>query len=424
MPRKKVVTKICPKCGYETTNDDIYCEVCGTLLVEKSEVKAEKKEEVKEVVVEKQIVYQKSPLINYILTAILCLIIGATGVLIYLDLVGTNSETGQSVISKSIEIKDEGISTAVQKVYDSVVVVENLKGETLQGTGTGFVYKKDKSFGYILTNAHVVEGGNKFYVTFTDKNRVEATVVGSDSYSDVALLKVDAKNVKAVAEIGETKDLRLGDTAFAIGAPLDYQVYSWSVTRGIISGTDRLVEVSVSNSQSADYVLKVLQTDAAINNGNSGGPLCNANGQVVGITNMKLASSAIEGMGFAIYIEDAVQYAEMFINGKTIQRPYLGIAMYDLSSLKNNFFFGTSINTDLTSGVYVQTVEDKSSAAKAGLKSGDIITAIDKEEVTSAAYLRYILYKHKIGDTITVTYYRNNQKQTAKVKLEGNGQKS
>ena len=358
------------------------------------------------------------------MTGVLCLILGATGVLIYLDLVGTSNENGTSIISKSVEIKDEGISAAVSKVYDSVVVVENYKSDTLTGTGTGFVYKKDKKYGYILTNAHVVADGTKFYVTFTDNNRVEATIVGTDSYSDVALLKVDVKNIISVAEIGKTEDLLLGDTAFAIGAPLDYQVYSWSVTRGIISGTDRLVEVSVSNSSTADYVLKVLQTDAAINSGNSGGPLCNANGEVIGITNMKLASSSIEGMGFAIYIEDAVEYAEMFISGKTIERPYLGIGMYDLSTIKSNYFFGSSINTDLTSGVYVQQVESGSAADKAGLKQGDIITAFDNEEVSSAAYLRYMLYKHKVGDTIEVTYYRNNEKKTTKVKLTSNSDKS
>ena len=160
--------------------------------------------------------------------------------------------------------------------------------------------------------------------------------------------------------------------------------------------------------------MKVLQTDTAINSGNSGGPLCNSNGEVIGITNMKLASSNIEGMGFAIPIETAIEYANTYIEGNTIDRPYLGIAMYNISDLRNSLF---GINTDLTDGVYIYSVENDSPAAEAGLQKGDIIVAIDDNKVTNSAYLKYLLYEYNIGDEVEFTYYRNDREYKTTVKL-------
>ena len=152
--------------------------------------------------------------------------------------------------------------------------------------------------------------------------------------------------------------------------------------------------------------MEVLQTDTAINSGNSGGPLCNSNGEVIGVTNMKIASSQVEGMGFAIPIETAIEYADKYISGETIKRPYLGISMYERTNV-----FENSIQ------IYVQSVEKNSPADKAGLKQGDIITAVNGNKVSSAAYLKYELYKHKIGDSITITYIRNNKEEKTTVVL-------
>lgn len=396
---------ICNNCNHRIEMDDRYCDNCG-MPVNVSNNNTKK---------------SNSSIFWYIMGGFLLFLLGAAGMFICIDYFYEfdNAEDNGGIL-KQVTITDNGIAESVSKVYDSVVVVENYKKDTLISTGTGFVYNKDKKYGYILTNNHVIDGATEVYVTFTNGIRKKVLIVGTDAYSDVALLKVDAESVIAVAKIGNSEKLRLGDTTFAIGAPLDYQVYSWSVTRGIISGKERLVEVSLSNSNTSDYVMEVLQTDTAINSGNSGGPLCNYNGEVIGITNMKLASSSVEGMGFAIPIEKAIEYAKIFLTGKTITRPYLGIAMYDLSSMKNSFFF-YNINTKLTSGVYINSVEKGSSAAIAGLQTGDIITKIDDTDVKSSAYLRYILYQHQVGDKIKVTYYRNDKEYKTTITLKGNG---
>lgn len=307
---------------------------------------------------------------------------------------------------KDVTVTDTGIADAVEKVYDSVVTVKNYARNQLYSTGSGFVFKTDDKYGYILTNYHVINGGSEVSVVFTNNKEEKVTVVGYDEYSDIAVLAVDKSLVLATAEIGSSNDMRVGDTTFAVGTPVDSSVYSWSVTRGILSGKDRLV-------QSDDYVMSVLQTDTAINSGNSGGPLCNSNGEVIGITNMKLASSQIEGMGFAIPIEDAVKNAETIISGKKINRPYLGVSIYDSNSYFNN-----------NSGVYVESVEKNGAADKAGIKSGDKILKVNDVEITNTSYFRYQLYKYNIGDKIKITIERNGNEKTLTVTLTGSGDKN
>lgn len=313
-------------------------------------------------------------------------------------------ETTKTV--KDVTVTDTGIADAVEKVYDSVVTVKNYVRNQLYSTGSGFVFKTDDKYGYILTNYHVIDGGSEVSVIFTNNKEEKVTIVGYDEYSDIAVLAVDKSLVLATAQIGSSNDMRVGDTTFAVGTPVDSSVYSWSVTRGILSGKDRMV-------QSDNYVMSVLQTDTAINSGNSGGPLCNSNGEVIGITNMKLASSQIEGMGFAIPIEDAVKNAETIISGKKINRPYLGVSIYDSNSYFNN-----------NSGVYVESVEKNGAADKAGIKSGDKILKVNDVEITNTSYFRYQLYKYNIGDKIKITIERNGNEKTLTVTLTGSGDKN
>ena len=307
---------------------------------------------------------------------------------------------------KDVTITDTGIADAVEKVYDSVVTVKNYVRNQLYSTGSGFVFKIDNKYGYILTNYHVISGGNEVSVVFTNNKDEKVTIVGYDEYSDIAVLAVDKSLVLDIAQIGSSNDMRIGDTTFAVGTPVDSSVYSWSVTRGILSGKDRMVQVD-------NYVMSVLQTDTAINSGNSGGPLCNSNGEVIGITNMKLANSQIEGMGFAIPIEDAVKNAETIISGKKISRPYLGISIYD----SNNYFNNTS-------GVYVESVEKNGAAYNAGIKSGDKILKVNGVEIANTSYFRYQLYKYNIGDKIKITIERNGIEKTLTVTLAGSGNKN
>lgn len=312
---------------------------------------------------------------------------------------------------KDVTVTETGIADAVEKVYDSVVTVETYKKSKLYATGTGFVYKNENGTGYILTNNHVIEDADSVRVVFTNNNSIEAKIVGSDKYADIAVLTVDSKNVLSVASIGNNSSSRIGDTVFAVGAPIDSSAYSWTVTRGILSGKDRMVEVSLNNSSVSDWVMSVLQTDAAINSGNSGGPLSNSNGEVIGITSMKLASSQIEGMGFAIPIEDALWYAEKFERGESIERPYLGVSMYNLSDIL------IRVDAPVSNGVYIDKVENGSPASSAGLKSGDVIVKLGDADITSLAFLKYQLYKHNVGDTVNISYYRGSELKTTNIHL-------
>ena len=320
---------------------------------------------------------------------------------------------------KNVTITDTGLADAVDKIYDAVVVVKTYKNNQLYSTGTGFVYKKDDHLAYILTNNHVIESGDSIVAEFTDGRQIETTVEGSDVYSDIAVLSLDAKEVSKVAEMGSSEEARVGDTVFTVGAPIDASAYSGTVTRGILSGKNRLVGVSTENSNVSDMMMSVLQTDAAINSGNSGGPLVNANGEVIGITSLKLSSSglsstaSIEGMGFAIPIETALNYAEKLENGESIERPVLGIEMINVSDM----YYSTIIKLGVTSGVYVNKVQDNSPAKAGGMQNGDVIVEVDDQEVSNLAYLRYLLYNHDIGDSMKVTVYRNGDYKDLEIHL-------
>ena len=321
-------------------------------------------------------------------------------------------------VERDVTVTDEGIADAVDKVYDAVVVVNTYVNGEAYSSGTGFVYKTEDKTAYLLTNNHVIENADDVYVTFTDGTIVEANIVGADVYSDVAVLSVDEDYIISIAEIGSSEDARLGDTVFAIGAPLD-SAYSWSVTRGIVSGKDRLVQVELtSGNTKTPMIVNTIQTDAAINSGNSGGPLANSNGEVIGITSIKLASSSIEGMGFAIPIETAIEYAEQLISGNEVERPYLGIYMLDVTSAYYyREYYDIIREANVTSGVIVTDFEDNSPAAAAGLEIGDIITKVDGHDISSSAYLRYYLYKHNVGDEMNLTILRNGRERDINVML-------
>ena len=358
-------------------------------------------------------------LLVYVITIVTSLAIGAIGMVMFLNCYPDFFEKNEIVTTnvtkteKEVTVTDTGIADAVEKIYDSVVVVKTYVKDKLYSTGTGFVYKKDGNKYYLITNYHVIQDGTKISVVFTDGTEAVVNVEGGDKYSDIAVLSYETSNELAVAEIGSSTDMRVGDTVFAIGAPLDSNVYSWSVTRGVLSGKDREVEVSISNSSTSDWIMLVLQTDAAINSGNSGGPLCNSNGQVIGITNMKLVTDGVEGMGFAIPIEEAANYADQIINGEDVSRPYLGIQMVDASIEGYAGQYGVTA----TEGVLIGSVEKGSPAEKAGLQSADVIVGLNNATITGVASLRYELYKYKSGEEITITYLRNGNKQTTKLTL-------
>ncbi len=320
------------------------------------------------------------------------------------------TKNGTQVYEKS------SLAASVEKVYDAVVVVEGYQREQLSSTGTGFVYKTDDKYGYLLTNQHVIADQDKVNVLFTSGKEVETEILGSDEYLDLAVLRVPKEYVTLVATIGSSEDMSLGDTVFTVGSPLGSDYYG-SVTSGILSGKDRMVSVAVSNSGSNDWVMRVLQIDASINPGNSGGPLLNVNGEVIGICSMKLVDDEIEGMGFAIPIEYAMNHAESLENNEKIEWPVLGISMANVTDTALLRRYNISLDKDITYGaVVIEAVKD-SGAEKAGLKKGDVIIKVNDTKVKDYAYLRYELYQHQAGDTIEVTFIRDGKEQTTKVTL-------
>ena len=311
---------------------------------------------------------------------------------------------------KDVTITDSGIADAVEKIYDSVVTVKNYTRGKLYSTGSGFVFKTDSKYGYILTNYHVISGGSDVSVVFTNNKEEKVNVVGYDEYSDIAVLAVEKDKVISVATTGSSKNMRIGDTTFAVGTPVDSSIYSWSVTRGILSGKNRMVQVD-------NYVMSVLQTDTAINSGNSGGPLCNANGDVIGINSMKLVQSQVEGMGFAIPIEDAISYANMIVKGEKIKRSYLGLRMVNVSSTYNFANEDIKIDSKVISGVAIIEILKDGPCNNTGLKKGDVITKIGDYKIKTVAELRYHLYKYKPNDKINIVVNRNGKVMSYKVTL-------
>ena len=384
----------CNKCGKQIRKNDKFCINCGAKIDQKK--------------LKKQVTDNSKKSNNsiglVIVTSIVTALLTISLLYVYDNYIKDTNVIDSS--NKNVTINDSGIANSVDKVYDSVVVVKSLTNGQLYGSGSGFVFKTDNKYGYILTNCHVTAEASEVKVVFTDKEEVDATIVGQDEYADISVLKVDKKYVKEVAITGDNKKMRLGDTTFAVGAPVDSKKYSWSVTRGVLSGKDR--SVSAGNSY-----MKVLQTDTPINAGNSGGPLCNANGEVIGITNMKLASEQIEGMSFAIPIETALDYANKFMTGKEIARPFIGVSLVDETS-----FFSSNVK------VIIAEVQKDTPAAKSGLKRGDIIVKLDDEEIENSSHFKSKLYTYKKGDKVKITVVRDGSEKTFDVELSENSSKA
>lgn len=346
----------------------------------------------------------------------------------YVPLKDIFSQTVNYNTQKEVTVTDKGIADAVEKLYDATVIVEVGSGNKLSGWGSGVVYKKDDKYGYILTNHHVIDDVDDIEIVYSDESSTEAELIGSDEYADIAVLRVPVKSIKAVAEIGKSEEVRVGDTVFAVGTPVSLE-YSFTVTRGILSGKNRMVEMTSSKSNgtsffgqrtSDSWYMNLLQIDASINSGNSGGPLANSNGEVIGITNSKLSSSysqtSIENMGFAIPIEDALSVAQKLIDNKgKIKRPVLGVSMTNVEGASYN---GINLSDSIKEGAVVVSVSKDSVADDAGLKKGDVIIKLDDYEISDYEYLKYYLYRYNVGDKVKITYIRNGKENTTTVTLK------
>ena len=307
------------------------------------------------------------------------------------------------------KLTEESIESSIESVYDAVVTVESFRNNQQISSGTGFIYKTDDDKGYILTNHHVIENADKIEVIMNNGEGYEVKLLGSDKYTDIAVLSIAKDKVIKVAKLGDSSNVKLGSTVITVGSPMGSE-YSGSITRGIISGKDRLLE-------NDGILTNVIQTDAAINPGNSGGPLVNLAGEVIGITSMKLAEESIEGMGFAIPINDVKNYVVYLEKGKEISRPSIGLSVIDMSNKYALYRYGFDYKSKQTTGVMIAVIEEDNSAYLSGLRKGDIITKFDKYEIKDTSTLRYYLYKYSTGDTVKVTYIRDGKEQTLDMKL-------
>ena len=335
------------------------------------------------------------------------------GLMMYLLMTNISSTI---VIQDKTKIYDKtSLASSIDKVYDTVVVVESFSGSNQDTTGSGFFYKVDNKYAYILTNEHVLTG-TTIKITNSSDESEEAEILGKDAYLDLAVLRVNKKLAKKIANFGNSEKMNIGDSIFTIGSPISIN-YKGTVTSGIISGKDRMVQTSVGDNVQGNWLMQVLQIDAPINNGNSGGPLLNINGDVIGICSLKLTDEAIEGMAFAIPIEYAKNHLEELENGKEMNWPEIGISMTNVANS------GTIVNNDIEipdnirEGVIILNIKKGGSAEKAQLKKGDIIISIDNKKTKNIAYLKYELFQHKIGDKVEVKYIRNGKEETTTVEL-------
>ncbi|MCG3087343.1 S1C family serine protease [Sporosarcina cyprini] len=333
-----------------------------------------------------------------------------------------HEETGQNNLQServSVDINTD-ITGIVNDVADAVVGITNLQtvrdfwssSETTReiGTGSGVLYKKEGGKAYIVTNHHVVEGSQGLEVTFDDGTKVDGKLIGSDVWTDLAVVEIDASHVDTVIEFGDSDALKRGETVMAIGNPLGLG-FAGSVTVGVVSGKDRSIPIDLDKNGTIDWQADVLQTDAAINPGNSGGALINLAGQLVGINSMKITQETVEGIGLAIPINVAVPVIENLEKTGTVNRPTMGVSLLNLRDIPSTQQRDVlRMPKDITDGVVVTEVFRNTPAEAAGVQKYDVIVEMDGERIEDMVGLRKHLYNEKqVGDAMKMKVYREGK---------------
>jgi serine protease Do len=335
---------------------------------------------------------------------------------------GPDSNNQQSGIQQQISYNvNTNITQAVDKTGAAVVGINNIQessfwsdngdsSEEAAGTGSGVIYKKEGNKAYVVTNHHVVEGATSLEITMEDGTKIPAKLLGSDVWTDLAVLEVDASKVKKVAEFGNSDALKMGEPVIAIGNPLG-ATFSGSVTQGIISGLKRSIPVDINQDGVIDWQSEVLQTDAAINPGNSGGALINMAGQVIGINSMKISQEAVEGIGLSIPINSAKPVIDDLEKLGSVKRPYMGVDLKSVAEIPAYYQEeALKLPKDVNYGVALRQVVSNSPASRAGLRELDVIVEMDGKKINDVIDLRKHLYQEKkIGEKLTVKYYREGQ---------------
>lgn len=394
--------------------------------------------------------YQPNPNKNrrWLVSALVGIIIGMVVVLVALpsilqsDLLpkawtehietASDDTTDTSINSDSSNYVNVDVSTqitdVIEKVAPAVVGVINIQhqGDFWQqqenqkqaGTGSGVIYKKTSGFAYAITNHHVIKGADTVEIVLSDGTHIQAEILGSDLFSDLAVLRMDGKQVGETIQMGSSENVKVGEPAIAIGNPLG-MMFSGSVTQGVISGKQRTIPQDFNQDGRPDWQAEVIQTDAAINPGNSGGALINIEGHLIGINSMKINQEAVEGIGFAIPIDSARPIIKELEQTGKVTRPYLGVEIYSLEEVPQTEWNDTlNLPKNVEGGVYVWSVESLSPADKAGIERLDVITHIDGKEVMNIIELRKILYQEKaVGESLKVTFYRDGKQQETTIKL-------
>ena len=394
---------------------------------------------------------QKNNYGKLFLTVFAAFALGATSVFGAQAVMGTGKALNSSVTTTKEDKDNQQITVnAISKAKDAVVSIVNYQSnsnnnlESILGgnsrrsgsdssdssnsselkpasSGSGVIYKKSGNTAYVVTNNHVVNGAKKLSVILSDGTNVNAEVVGTDVWTDLAVLKISGDNVTTTMDFADSDKIAVGETAFAIGSPLDVNL-SNTVTKGIVSAVNRQIPMDVDGDGKNDWNQTVIQTDAAINPGNSGGALINNEGKLIGINESKIAKAtsnvSAEGIGFGIPSNEVKLITEQLEQSGKVIRPALGVQLVSVNTVDSDTL-KSQLNFEGKQGVVVRFVEDGTPAAQAGIEKYDIITKLNGEDVKDVAAVRkYLFEKTKIGDTVKVTYYRNGKETTTSVVVQ------
>ena len=382
------------------------------------------------------------------LTVFAAFALGATSVFGAQAVMGTGKALNSTVtVTKEDKDNQQTTVNAISKAKDAVVSIVNYQSnssnnlESILGgnsrrsenesnnsgdlkaasSGSGVIYKKSGNTAYVVTNNHVVNGAKKLSVILSDGTNVNAEVVGTDVWTDLAVLRISAENVTTTMDFADSDKIAVGETAFAIGSPLDVNL-SNTVKKGIVSAVNRQIPMDVDGDGKNDWNQTVIQTDAAINPGNSGGALINNEGKLIGINESKIAKAtanvSAEGIGFGIPSNEVKLITEQLEQSGKVIRPALGVQLVSVNTVDSDTV-KSQLNFNGKQGVVVRYVENGTPAAQAGLEKYDIITKLNGEDVKDVAAVRkYLFEKAKIGDAVKVTYYRNGKEQTTNVVVQ------
>ena len=380
----------------------------------------------------------KSSKVKGVISTVLAGVIGSALTITALPyLPNTNEEAPKAIVSEDNSVAEtsaklnvqqvsaNSIADMVEQASKAIVGIVNKQQKSNRfnqtneavnaGTGSGVIFKKTGDAAYIVTNNHVIENANEIEVSLHDGKKVKAELIGTDPLTDIAVLKISGEVDVETLPFGDSALLRAGDQVLAIGNPLGLDL-SRTVTQGIVSAVDRTIAVSTS---AGEWDLEVIQTDAAINPGNSGGALINASGELVGINSLKISESGVEGLGFAIPINEVQTIINELIENGQVIRPYLGVGLASFEELPS--FYLQNNPENVKQGAIVTNIDPNSAAAKAGLKEEDILVSIGGNEIANANDLRKYLYtKYAIGDKVKIEFYRQGKLETVEVTLTSN----